>query len=309
VEAAMMSEHNSRPVVVAVPNDDDLESSVHYAASEARIHQCGMRLVHAHPSGDEGHAELVLGRARAMARLLAGPSVRISTRRVVGEPVVSVLRSNPDARVVVLRRRDSLNLLRLLGSAEHGVVTNAAIASVPRDWAPRVRDPRPVLVGIETPSEAAIMIRLALEIARAHHTALRILHIWHLAGHYDELIGPQISPELAHSLHASLRDELERVRRHDEFADVPVDVEIHHGVPAERLMQEARHAQALLLDRNPPGPDGSVHLGRATRSALYESPSPAVLLTTGRLPAAGGPGQARSAPGEPITAGTGTPSG
>lgn len=294
-----MTERSARPIVVAVPNDDDLESALHYAASEARIHHCGIRLVHAHAPGDEGRAELVLGRARAVARLLAGPSVRISTRRVVGAPVHGVLRSSPDARVVVLRRRDSLNLLRILTSGPPGADTGAAIACVPGDWAPRVRDPRPVLVAIEDPLDSP-MIRRALEIAREHRTALRILHSWHLPGHCDEVFGAQVSPGLEQSLLVSLREGLERARLHDDFADVPVDLEIHHGIAGELVVQEGRRAQVLLLEHNPPGPDGTVHLGRTTRSALHQSPCPVVLLTPHRAAAGGAPDHSGRSTGRPV---------
>ncbi|GAA4743856.1 universal stress protein [Nocardioides endophyticus] len=257
-----------------MPTDDDVDAVLHYAAAEARVHGCGLRLVHAHSPGAGDHADDVLRRAAAVTRLLAGPSVRISVRRVIGAPVEAVLATSGDALAVVLRNRDSLHLLRTLTAG----VTGPPVARVPSDWSPRVRDPRPVLLGIEDPLHATSTLSRALEIASIHRTGLQVMHAWHFAGRSDPVIDRQIGSELSDSLTAALRRGLERCRQTTGLHDVPVELEVRHGSAAEVLMHAASEAQVLLLGRNCPSVDGSIHFGRTTRAALHESPCPVVLL-------------------------------
>jgi nucleotide-binding universal stress UspA family protein len=273
-----VTKRDARQIVVAVPTDDDVEGILHYAATEAQVHSCGLCLVHAHDPGDDDRAAAVLRNAVAVAKLLAGPSVRISSRRVTGPPVESVLAADPRARVLVVRRRDSLNLLRTLAVGDNPAGHRSPIACVPPGWAPLARDPRPVLLGVEDPSYATTMLTRGLEIARTHRTSLRILHAWRLPGRIDRVVNQQIGAELSESLYAELHAGLEECRRNGDFADVPVEMEVRHGIAADIMVQAAREAQVLVLGRNRPSGDGTVHLGRTARAALHESPCPTVLL-------------------------------
>jgi nucleotide-binding universal stress UspA family protein len=281
---APMTQHEAHPIVVAVPTDDDLDAVLHYAAAEARIHGCGLRLVHAHSPGADDDADNVLRRAAALTRLLAGPSVRISVRRVIGPPVEAVLAASRDALVVVLRNRDSLHLLRTLATCVTGPGAGPPVARVPSAWSPRVRDPRPVLLGVDDPLEARATLCRALEIASIHRTGLRVLHTWHFAGRSDPVIDRQVGSELSDSLAAELRRALERCRQTTGLHDVPVELEVRHGTAAEVLVRAASEAQVLLLGRNGPAEDGSVHFGRTTRAAMHESPCPVVLLAAAPTP-------------------------
>lgn len=275
-----MTQPDARPIVVAVPNDDDIEAVLHYATAEARLYGCGLRLVHAHPPGAGDHADTVLRRASAVARLLAGPSVRTSVRRVTGAPIESVLTTNRDARLVVLRSRDSLHLLRTLADGPTSAALGPPVARVPSNWSPPVRDPRPVLLGIENPRLATTALGRALEIAAVHHTSLRVMHAWQFAGSCDSVIARQVGPEMSESLMASLRCELAACEQADRLREVPVEMDVRHGTAAELLVRAASEAQVLLLGRNAPSEDGSVRLGRTTRAALHESPCPVVLLAS-----------------------------
>jgi nucleotide-binding universal stress UspA family protein len=275
-----MTTHDHHPIVVAIPTDDDLDTALSYAAAEARLHGCGLRLVHAHHAGDEGHAELVLARAAAMARLLAGPSVRVTTRRVAGAPVEAVLSASPDALLVVLRSRDSLHLLQFMNRGTARSVTRPAVVCLPRTWSPRHDDPRPVLLAISDPTTADSELSQGLQFARAHRTSLHVLHTWHLPDASDGLVQRQVGPELTASFRAPLEACLGRVRRQGDFADVAVDLEVRHGVAADAVLQAAGEAQVLLLGRNAPTPGGAVHLGRTARTAVHMSPCPTVLLAS-----------------------------
>lgn len=275
-----MIPRDERPIVVAIPTDDDLDTALTYAAAEARLHRCELRLVHADQDGDEGHAELVLARAAAMARLLAGPSVRVTTRRVAGTPVAAVLSASPDAFLVVLRSRDSLHLLRFMDGGTTRAATRPPIACLPRGWSPRLDDPRPVLLAISDPTSADMELTQGLQAAQAHRTSLHVIHTWHLPGRSDEIIQRQVGPEMTASFLAPLEACLERCRSQGAFADVAVDLDVRHGIAAEVVLQAAGAAQVLLLGRNEPTPGGAVHLGRTARTAVHASPCPTVLLAS-----------------------------
>lgn len=289
-----MTTHDDRPIVVATPTDDDLDTALSYAAHEARLHRCGLRLVHAHHDGDEAHAEVVLARAAAVARLLAGPTVRVTTHRVAGAPVEAVLDLSADAFFVVLRSRDSLHLLRFMDRGTGHSVTRPAIACLPRGWSPRPDDPRPVLLAVSDPASADAELRQGLQIAQAHRTSLHVLHTWHLPDASDRLVQRQVGPELTASFRAPLVASLERARREGAFADVAVDLDVRHGVAAEVVLQAAQDAQVLLLGRNLPTPEGAVHLGRTARTAVHVSPCPAVLLPSPSAAARPAPGTRRA---------------
>ncbi|WP_243060634.1 universal stress protein [Nocardioides sp. SR21] len=85
---------------------------------------------------------------------------------------------------------------------------------------------------------------------------------------------------MADALHASLLAELTASRHHDEFRDLPVEVDVRHGTPADLVVHVARDVQLLAIGRNRPEPGGYVRLGRVASSALYESPCPTELLAS-----------------------------
>jgi nucleotide-binding universal stress UspA family protein len=286
-----MKQH-AHPIVVAVPDDHDVEVVLDYAAAEARVHRCGLRLVHALHDGDKGRAEVVLARAADTARALAGPSVTVTTRAVVGPPVAAVLSASHDAQLVVLRRRDMLHLLAFLARDTSRAVTGPSIACLPGEWSPRPADSRPVLLAVADPRISAASLRRGLEAARDHRTRLHVLHAWRLPGHSDQLIHRQVGPELVATFRTALEAELGRCRERGDFADVPVELDIQHGTAAELVVHAARDAQMLLLGRNVPARDGAIHLGRTPRAVLHESPCPTILLPS-PTPVPGRSGSAR----------------
>jgi hypothetical protein len=91
----------------------------------------------------------------------------------------------------------------------------------------------------------------------------------------------RIGAELSGSLYADLHTGLEEYRRRDNRDDVPIELIVRHGIAAELLVRAAQDAQVLMIGRNVPDQDRSVHLGRTARAALYASPCPIVLLTSG----------------------------
>lgn len=273
------------PLVVALPDGED-EALLRFGAREALQHGCGVHLVHAHPGDDRARAERVLASAVARTEVVAGPGVPVTGTTVVGPPVASVLRAAGDTRGVLVRQRDFLHLRHALEDDDHEG-GRLPITCVPTRWSPVHDDDRPVLVGVGAPDAAEDLIGRALEVAQAHHTSLRILHAWHFPQPHDAVIEARVGPQWSDSVRTAIDRALARCRRHAR-APVPADVVVRHGHPAEVLVEAARRAQVLVLERDR-SRDGRVCIGRTTRAALHECPCPVLLLPATEGPRASGP--------------------
>lgn len=275
-----MKDTDRRPIVVAVP-DGDVDSLLRYAISEALIHGCGLRLVHVHRAGERERAERSLAGSVALAEILAGPGIPVTGSAVTGDPVAGVLAAAADARLVIIRQRDVLHLMRAIaGTGAPDPVT--AVACVPTNWTVAPDDRRPVLVGVEDPVRSRALIARGLEIAAAHRTRLRVLHAWHLSGRYDALIGDRVGDQWNRDARSAIDDALAHCRHGADVDRVSVEVTVEHGTAAELLVDAARDAQVLVLERNAAETGVGVRLGRTARTALHGCPCPVLLLPTGR---------------------------
>ncbi|GAB6987938.1 universal stress protein [Nocardioides pyridinolyticus] len=282
------------PLVVALPDRDD-EALLRFAAREALVHGCAVRLVRVRRD-DGPREERLLAAAIARTEVLAGPGVVVTGTIITGQAVASVLQAcgDDDTRVVVVRRRDVLHLTRAIveGGRAGG---DPPIACVPTSWSPIPDDPRPVVVGVDDPASSSDLLGAALEIAQVHNAPLRIVHAWRLPDKYQRMVGDRIVGQWTEQLRASL-DEL--VRRCGVAADshVATCIVVVPGVAADVLAVEATRAQFLVIRRNHEA-GGTEHVGRTTRYALHECPCPVILTPRTRtldedagLPLRSGPG-------------------
>ena len=122
-----------------------------------------------------------------MARLLAGPSVRVTTRRVVGAPCEAVLRPAPMRRLVVVRSRDALHLLRFMDRVSSRSVAGPADRVPSPRLVARLRDLRPVLLAISDPADSAAAPQTWPGDREGTAHPLRLLYTWHLPGRADDL--------------------------------------------------------------------------------------------------------------------------
>lgn len=266
------------PIVVAVPDGDD-DALLRFAAREALICGCPVRLVHVQRGRDRAHAEGVVAGALARTEVLAGPGVMVTGTVVTGAPVAAVLAVGDAARTVVVRHRDVLHLQRAIAE-DHRPAGDPVITCVPPAWSAVPDDGRPVLTGVDEPGTAHALITHALELARLHETSLRVVHAWWFPRPYNTVIATRVGEHWCEQVRASLADAVTSCRT-GALAQVPVTLVVEHGVPAHTLVTAGRHAQALVLQRNlvTTGPE---HVGRTTRTALHECPCPVVLLPPSR---------------------------
>lgn len=270
------------PIVVALPRGDD-DALLRYAAREALFRGCPVRLVHVladdREDADHEDAESVVAGAIARTEVLAGPGVMVTGSVVPGVPVATVLDVDGGAQTVVVRHRDLLHLQRAIG--EDGRADgDPVITCVPTTWSAVPEDARPVLVGVDDPSTAHELIHQALDLARTHETSLRVLHAWRFPRRFETAIDARVGEHWCEQVRTSLSEAVAPVRS-GPLAQVPVELVVEHGVPAELVVAAARDAQVLVLQRNlvTAGPE---HVGRTTRTALHECPCPVVLLPPSR---------------------------
>ena len=274
-------EREQLPLVVAVPEHDD-DALLRFAAREALVRGCPVRLVHPQCGRDRARAESVVLSAIARAEVLAGPGVMVTGAVVTGPPVAAVLGDHGSCQGVVVRHRDVLRLQRVLGE-DPGSAGDTAVICVPTTWSALPDDVRPVLVAVDDPGTARALITHGLELARWHGTSLRVVHARRLPRRRGTEIDARAELRWSEEMRSAVTAVVDACRS-GELARVPVEVVIERGVPAEIVVPAAGDAQVVVLQRNrvTSGPE---HVGRTTRAALHECPCPVVLLPP--VPAAG----------------------
>jgi nucleotide-binding universal stress UspA family protein len=278
---------SSHPIVVSVP-DGDLDAALRFAASEAAIHHCPVRLVHAYEPGPsltgppvtQARATEVLRRAVLRAERLLTPAIDVTGALVRGPAVEGVLDASQDARVVVLQRRDLLHLIRSLTRSLDGAAVRRAqipLVCVPPTWAAPASDERPVTVGVDAPEHCAGLLRAAVALAREHRAPLRVLHTWSFPKPYDDAVLLRVGREWE----AWAREDIESVLRGlRPEARVQFDVEVHHGPPLPALLAAAGASRLMVIGRHGVHRALGSRLGPVTRAVLHDAPCPVLLLPT-----------------------------
>lgn len=281
----------SKPIVVSVPRGD-LDPALRFAAAEAGLHRCPVRLVHAYEPGPslsgppvtESGAAQVLHDAVRRAQELVEPGLPVSGQLVRGPSVESVLDSSADARLVILQRRDLLHLIRSLNRSLDGAAVRRSqipLVCVPPDWTATARDGRPVTVGVDAPEHSGDLVRAGAALAHERGAPLRLLHTWSFPQPYDEAVLRRVGREWE----ASVRADIERVLRPLRSAlAVEVEIEVLHGRPRPALLAATTQSRLVVLGRHASRRAIGSRLGPVTRAVLHVAPCPVVLLPTTALP-------------------------
>ncbi|WP_164519496.1 universal stress protein [Nocardioides ferulae] len=283
-----MIDHTPRPVVVAVARDGS-ESALRFAATEARRGGCGLHLVHAvdvTPSGPRpdpkeldradhlGTATLRLAAARAEV-MLDGAAL-VTSSLVHGSAVDAVVDASIDAGLVVLGRRPSNVLRRVVTrSISSGVAARAhvPVVSVPDGWT-EFGDKR-VTVGLDVPDHSRSILRKALHAGRSRGATVNIVHTWWIPSGYDEVPSPAVQEEWS----ARARHEIEGVlsKLQGDY-DVPVEIDVRHGKPADALIEASHRSDLIVVGRHDPVIPLGSHLGPVARAVLRDADCPVLLV-------------------------------
>lgn len=286
----MSTNPTAAPVVVSVPRGE-LEAALRFAAAEAAVHRCPIRLVHAYEPGPSlsGPPVTEAGAARVMrhtlrsAQAVVDPGLSVTGELVRGPSVEAVLDTSTDARVVVLQRRDLLHLIRSLTRSLDGAAVRRSqipLACVPPAWTAPDRDVRPITVGIDAPEHSADLLRASVALAREHGAPLRVLHTWSFPKPYDEAVLLRVGREWE----AWAREDIERVLRPlRPGLPVDVEVEVQHGAPLPALLAAAAGSRLVVLGRHGIHREIGSRLGPVTRAVLHDAPCPVLLIPTAAL--------------------------
>lgn len=217
----------------------------------------------------------VLTDAADRARAAGATEVGIELR--FGPVSATIAELSGRAELTVLERRDADRIERLLTHsvssdvAAHG---RGAVAVVPADWTPAEGEPKPVVVGIDSPADAGTMAAGALELAAGTTHRLEVLHSAYVAPPYESVV------LVSYPRHQWLADtDAELARGLDKLASTESadDVELTHAVrwalPVEALVDASADASALVLHRRD-GERWGVHLGGVTRAVLRHAECP-----------------------------------
>jgi nucleotide-binding universal stress UspA family protein len=199
--------------------------------------------------------------ASALAGIAPIEDVKVSLRAASGNPseVLAWAAGDVDISLVVVGARGHGGLVGLvLGSVSHALTRRCPkpIVIVPSGWRPaEVKDAsRKIVVGVDGSPESERALAWAIHEGVARHAPVEAVMVWR----NPSPVLPAHSPlsELAVSgADAKLNDILRRVVGREATADDHVETLVLSGRPAQRLVEEAREGQLLVL--------GSRGLGRA----------------------------------------------
>ena len=287
-----MFEHDARPVVVAVSSADEFDAALRFAAAEAASHGCGVHLVHAYhvlPTGpetpllefevvDDLATATIRGAVEHATNTLHG-QVPVTSRLIKGPIVESIIEAGADARLIVLQRRDLGRGRRVVTrSTSSGVAAHShvPVVAVPSSWSGESGPGGVVTVGVDEASRCRGLVREGLIAARARQASLHLLHAWSVPGYYDDIIlnrlhGEGWITETASEIQEVVDD------LHEDFPDVPVQIDVRHGRPADLLVEASRSSLLLVVGRHDPLIPLGSHLGPVARSVLREAVCPVLL--------------------------------
>jgi nucleotide-binding universal stress UspA family protein len=277
-------------VVVAV-GPEEVQSALEFGVEEARRAGCGLHLVHVvHmvPTGPEAvmvttvdldkFGRETLDMAVERARHLTRDEVPLSHELRRGSPAGTLVAASKDARMVVLEHRHLSRTSRIVNRTVAGGVaaySRVPVVAVPSGW--RRPQGRPVVVvGVDVPERARQVVGAAAAAARARGAVLRVVHTWRMPFTYE---GLELSSEEARRW--SDRSVAEITTLLDGLGDLTrgldVDVQVHHGRPADALLEAAADAELLVVGRHDPLLPLGSHVGPVTRAVLREATCPVLL--------------------------------
>lgn len=274
-----MSAPEPGEILVGVSRDD-CSAALAFAAAEVERYGGQVRVAHAvlplehtdlpaPPSAEVAAAHL--------AELLPGVPVQAALLRGVASSAL-VDASGSSRRVVLQRRRRTKGHLRTLATTGN-VAAHAAVpvVVVPPEWRLDPTHEPHVVVGVDDALTSPQLLTTALEETAARGGRLRIVHAWFYSDTYDGVAfaGPALQRH-EDELRTHLTRELAPVLSH--HRDVPAELVVVHGRPADVLVEASRAAGLLVLGRHRASVPWGSHLGSVVRTALRRSECPVLVL-------------------------------
>jgi nucleotide-binding universal stress UspA family protein len=277
------------PIVVGVDGSGRSLRALIWAAHEAALWRCSLRIVHVLPrwefdvppyppgrweeAGDRGRH--IVAEAIAIARENY-PDLDLTAALPSGAPASVFLAESEHAQVVVLGARGEGRIGDiLLGSVSLQVVGHAASPVVVVDHI--TSGHRRIVVGADGSPNSTAALAYAFQEASLRHAQLQALHAWGMPYPPEPpvLIDPD-PKEVAEKHRRTLEEQLTPFR--DEYPDVEVVDELVHEKPALALLRASDRADLLVVgSRGRGGFHGLAH-GSVSHAILHYSACPVAVV-------------------------------
>ncbi|MGZ4449286.1 MAG: universal stress protein [Nocardioides sp.] len=279
------------PVVIGVNGSDRDEAALRAGVEEARRLGVGVRLVHVAPdlvsfsplvpvtpSHLVGLGEEILTVAQKALREI-DHDVEVTTLFAHGSRSHRLTEAAADAPLLVVGRDDRPLPVRILeGNTATAVAATATcpVLAVPEGWGPLPARGR-VVVGVKSPTCAVELLDEAFALAAGLGDKLVVLHAWRLPTGYEGLIDTRVAVGEwgEHS-----RRELDVLAQGSRLAypDVEVELVVVRDRAVHALIEASRHADAVVLVRQPRGTSPRGHLGSTARAVLHAAQCPVLVV-------------------------------
>jgi nucleotide-binding universal stress UspA family protein len=266
---------DTQEVVVGVDGTATALRAVGWAASEARLRERPLRIVHAAPYTATGgrqataHADGILRHALTVAHDRE-PDLTVHLALTDDEPVPALVRTSREAGLLVIGM--------ISGRPGEVIIGSVAPALSGRTSCPVtvVRGPHhspttghPVLLGVADIAADAAAISFAFADAERHGTRLTVLHALHSRP------GTGSDTDAA----AALTDDLEPWRIM--HPGVPVEVRVTHDTAVQELLNLAAGARLVVVGTRDRSAALRTVLGSCSRELVRNSPCPVTVVRRG----------------------------
>ncbi|MGB3184620.1 MAG: universal stress protein [Ornithinimicrobium sp.] len=287
-----METEGTASVVVGVDGTAGSLGALRYAAEQARIHQCGLLIVHVGLRYDPtlsvlpqiSHHIDVAGRAilaqTAKEVERYAPGVEVTTLLRQGSRITELVECAAPERLLVLGRETQHGLERLIFGTTAAVAARTSVPTtiVPSDWE-IPSQMGSVVVGMRQAEASEVLFGAAFEIAAHHEVDVVVVYASKVPDAYLDLIEScrrgfewkAAGHELVDSGVAEWRDR---------YPQVPVTVRVVEDWPSEALLSAGDSAGLIVLFRQSSHQGLGAHLGSTARVLIGSARCPVHILPT-----------------------------
>lgn len=294
----MTARYGSRPVVAGVDGSTGSTQAVRWAAAQADLWGCPLRLVHAHseprthqpdltaaPQGDYRQALLNAGydwlREAADVAAATAAGVAVSTELITSRAGQLLTEESEQARLVVVGSRGLGGFTGLmlgstavaLGAHAHCpvAVVRGANTDTPRSG--------PVVLGVDGSAASEAAIGFAYDAASHRGVPLIAVHVWS-----DVSFAASFVPAPATFDWPVIEGDEQRLLAQrlagwqEKYPEVQVHRVVTEGRPAYSLLEAAQDAQLLVVGSRGRGGLRGLLLGSTSQALLHHAPCPVVVV-------------------------------